>query len=299
MRAFLLLPALALAACASPCETINEAQTDPAMQTCVFSASLDENASGAFTPEGGAPISFEVSEPQAPAISFPDGSEIHDKIWVPQGGERVSYEEALVDSARHVIGTAAASGVYALAMQWSGDVRIHSADGERQLVVRVPEGVDESAARIGIRDWPNRAMRLAFASNGSALFASDGQQNVMAWDATTGAERWTTPIPTEGERTSIMDVKPSPDGSRVAVPTYRALHLLDAQTGQIVTRWGFPDWKHIIGRVVWTRDGQHVAVQYGGGYSAPVSLDSGTGVRRQTGSGSTSPPKVVLLRVPS
>ena len=238
MRAFLLLPALVLAACSSPCEKINDAQADPGMQTCVFSATLDENASGAFTPEDGSPVAFEFPERPAPPVSFPDSSKIHDKIWVPQGGERLSYEEALIDSARHVIHTAASPTAYALAMQWSGDVRIHSADGERQLVVRVPEGMDESAARIGIRDWPNRAKRLAFAPDGAMLFAQDGQQNVMAWDATTGAERWTTPIPTEGESTNIMDVKPSPDGSRVAVPTYRALHLLDALTGARSSRSG-------------------------------------------------------------
>ena len=302
MRPALFALALLACGCASPCETLDAAQDDAAMQTCAFSASLTEDGTGSFSSADGAPVAFAFPQRAPTPEAFPDGSRLHGSAWVPAG----EAPPAVADSARHVYTAAVDGDRYALGMMWTGEVRLHTPSRAEPTVLRVAEGEDAGAARLGIAGWPNRATHLAFAQDGAVLLGSDTQRTVTAWDTETGAERWSLTLPDDESTTGIVHLSPSPDGSRVAVATSRAVHVLSMDAGERVAQWAFPKTKTYVAQAEWTPDGQHVAVKKGGRWVPPstsYSSTDGSGRRTsrptmQRSEGYQNAPTVFLMRLP-
>ncbi|MEM6326801.1 MAG: hypothetical protein AAF791_06730 [Bacteroidota bacterium] len=301
MRTLLLLPLLSLVACDSPCEIINGAQDDPAMQTCQFSSSLNEEGTGSFTFDDGAPVPFTLRERVPVPTSFPDGSATWNGVWVPPGAARPASAET--DSSEQVYTTAATADRYALGMMWTGEVHLRSPAGTQ--TVRVADGPDENAARLGIDDWPNRAKHLVFSPNGITLFGADTGRRVTAWNPATGTERWTVSLPDDGGTTGVLSLAPRADGDRVAVSTARAVYVLSAVSGESLAQWAFPKTKTSVIRAEWTEDGHHLAVEKSGRrvpartvYGRDSDQSATAPPTMRTEAGYQNPPTVFLLQVP-
>lgn len=273
MRPLLLLSCLALAACASPCEHVDADQTDPAMRTCAFSVTLKEGSDGTFSPEDGAPVAF--SAPDDPAIegAFPDGSRLHGERWAAEGEPAPAHG----DSARWVSTSALAPDRYALAMRWDGTVRVRNASGDSLTTVRVAEGEDVKAAKMGIGNWPNRATHLAFSPDGATLYGTDAQGHVTAWDATEGTTRWTATAALDHGGEDGRSITPdglralavSPDGARVVAASARGVHVWDTASGEPLAAWVFPGTATSVTAVGFAPEGRHVVVQKSGRYTPP------------------------------
>lgn len=315
MRLFLLLPLATLAACSSfdsPCENINAAQDDAAMQTCVFSASLDENGAGTFSPDDGAPADFTIAEREPLATAFPDGSTVSGGMWI-EPGEAVP---AAPDSSRMLGASAIAPEAtrYAIGARWDGAVTIRTDEGRPLAAVRVASGEDQNAARMGISGWPNRATHLAFSSGGATLFGADTRGTVTAWDATTGETLWDGMVALDHGGEDGRAVTPdgvralavSPDGSRVAAAGARGVSVWDAASGESVAEWAFPKGKTSVIDIAFAPDGQHVAVTKSGRYipsSVRYSSFDENGQRTSTPEmqrteAQQNPPTVFLMALP-
>ncbi|MEL6615370.1 MAG: hypothetical protein AAFQ43_06505 [Bacteroidota bacterium] len=269
----LLLPLAALAACASPCETLDAAQDNPAAQTCVFSASVDED--GAFSTDEGAPVAFDAPAPPFIEGAFPDGSQIQNDVWVASG----EAPPADRDSALWVAAAALApeAGRYALGMQTDGTVRVRDASGQPLATVRVADGENATAARMGVAGQPNRAAHLDFSPDGATLYGADTQGNVFAWDAASGAVLWSGAVPLDHGGEDGRAVKPdairalrlSNDGARLAAATTQRVTVWDAASGAEEVSWAIPRRKTSVIGVGFAPGGEHVAVMNSGRYVPP------------------------------
>ena len=311
MRALLLLPLAALAACSTPCETVNADQADPALRTCVFTASLDETT--AFTPEDGAPVAFGVPELPSMEGAFPDGSQIHDEMWVAPGEPLPTRR----DTTRQVSATALSPQAdrYALAMRRGRTVRLHSADGRPLATVRVADGLDEKMVQsLATTDIPNRATHLAYSPDGAVLYGADTQGHVTAWDAASGETLWTATAALDhggqdGRAKTpdgIRSLTVSDSGTRIGAATARGAHVWDAGTGAPLASWAFPGTKTSVVNVAFAEDAEHVIVIKSGRYVPPTVRyssydDAGrrTGLQhRETTDGYWGAPTVILLAMP-
>lgn len=312
MRFSVLLLSPALAACASPCENVNADQADPAMQTCVFSSMVRDGHDGTFSPDDGAPVAFLA--PERPSIegAFPDGSRLHEEWWAAAGEPMPERS----DSLRWVSTTALAPGGerYALGMRWDRSVQIRSASGDTLAVVRVAEGPDEGAAKMGIEGWPNRATHLAFSPDGAVLYGADTQGHLVAWDAVSGTPLWQATVPLDHGGQDGRSITPdgiralalSDDGARLAAATARGAGAWEAVSGRAVASWVFPGTATSVIAVGFAPDGRYLAVKKSGRFTPPgvrySSFDANgrpTSVpyREQT-EGRKRAPTVFLLRVP-
>jgi len=251
--------ALALLAwgCSTPCDTLNGKQADATMQTCTFSASLDDELPMGFSPDDGAPVLFTVDPEEIPASEMPDGTEVAESYfglsWTGTGGDLSAS-----DSASAVASDAIApdGSQYALADHWGPGVTIRDASGSIVATASVPNGVDRS---LGL-ERPNRATSLMFSPDGTVLMGADPVGNVTAWRTTTGESIWSTTLDA-----GIRDLALSPDGQLVAASSAHGLRVLDIATGEVVADWKFPGKTSVVG-LAFAPDGRHVAVRKSGRY---------------------------------
>lgn len=252
-----LVLALLIWGCSSPCDTLNSKQADATMQTCAFSASLDEDPPMTFTPDDGAPIAFTVDLEAVPASEMPDGTEVAESYfglsWTGTGGDLSAS-----DSASAVASDAIAPDgrLYALADHWGPDVTIRDASGSVIASARVPEGVDRS---LGL-ERPNRATALLFSSDGTVLLGADPLGNVTAWRSSTGESLWATTLDA-----AIRDLALSSDGQLVAASSAHSVRVVDIGTGETAADWQFPGKTSVVG-LAFAPDSRHVAVRKSGRY---------------------------------
>ncbi|GAB5537266.1 MAG: hypothetical protein Rubg2KO_35150 [Rubricoccaceae bacterium] len=257
MHRLVLALALLVWGCSSPCDTLNGKQIDATMQTCAFSASLNEDLPMVFSPEDGAPVLFTVEPEEIPASEMPDGTEVAESYfglsWTGTGGDLSAS-----DSASAVASDAIAPDgqLYALADYWSPSVTIRDASGSVVASATVPEGVDRS---LGL-ERPNRATSLLFSSDGATLLGADPLGNVTAWRSDTGESLWSTTLDA-----AIRDLALSPDGQLVAAPSAHGVRVLDIATGQVTADWQFPGKTSVVG-LAFAPDSRHVAVRKSGRY---------------------------------
>ena len=257
MPRFLLALSLLAWGCSSPCDTLNGKQADAAMQTCTFSASLDEDLPMVFSPDDGAPVPFTVEPEQIPASEMPDGTEVVESYfglsWTGTGGDLSAS-----DSASAVASDAIApdESLYALADHWGPTVTVRDASGTVIASSSVPDGVDRS---LGL-ERPNRATSLLFSSDGTVLLGADPLGNVTAWRSTTGELLWSTTLDA-----AIRDLVLSHDGQHVAASSAEGVRVLNLATGAVAADWQFPGKTSVVG-LAFAPDSRHVAVRKSGRY---------------------------------
>ena len=304
MRLLLLLVVVVVVTgCASPCENLNAEQDDPAMQTCVFSASLDAAGAGGLTTADGSPVAFSIPAiaPAHEPVTLPDGTRLEESYfglsWSGTGGDL-----SPADSASGVSGyTVAPDGAfYALGMATGGRVLVVDAAGTQLVEMRVADGVDALIGRS------NRASHLAISPDGSRLMVGDALRNVTAWDVGTGAALWTADV---GEGLSSSDglrtVAFSPNGGRVGAATQRAALVWDTESGDEVAHWALPGKTTVTG-LFFSPDGDFVAVRKAGRYNARNTRvttrdDDGSALgyaRTEENGAKQSTPTVAVLGIP-
>ena len=265
MRLALTLVVLAASGCASPCENLNAEQDAAAMQTCMYSASLDEAGAAELTTAEGAPVALSIpanaylNEP----ATLPDGTRLEESYfglsWSGTGGDL-----SPADSASGVSGYAVApdGASYALGMANGGRVLVMDAEGSPLVELRVADGVD---ALIG---KTNRATHLAFSSDGSRLAVGDALRNVTVWDVASGAAVWTADMgaglsSSDGLRTITF----SPDGRLVGAATQRAAFVWESDSGDAAASWVLPGKTTVTG-LFFSPEGDYVALRKAGRYNA-------------------------------
>lgn len=150
--------------------------------------------------------------------------------------------------------------------------RIRKANSYEQKILVWKRGAKKPLWEL---DQPLAPYSLEFSPDGKSLYASGRDTSIRRWDLKTGKLRYEVVID-ESVKTSTF-LKLSPDGSTLAVGTYRphGLFLVDAATGK--TRHRIDRKQGTTSRIAFTKDGKTLMIS--GAFSTVRKWNVATGKR--------------------